>query len=71
MPLLLPVIDTVLFVVAAGESRKGAVDAALNLIGEEKILGLFVNRSTESSQKKYYSYEYNNDDDATETTDGK
>ncbi len=62
VPLLLPTLDAVLFVVQAGESRKGAVEAALNLIGAEKVIGLFVNRSRETSQKKYYRYEYTNDD---------
>jgi receptor protein-tyrosine kinase len=70
VPLLLPVLDAVLFVVTAGESRKHAVDAALGLIGHEKILGLFVNRSNEASQKKYYRYEYASEDEAGEATDG-
>ena len=63
VPLLLPVLDAMMFVVMAGESRRGAVEAALNLVGTDKVLGVFVNRSRDSSQNKYYRYAYNHDDD--------
>ena len=70
VPLLLPALDTVMFVVTEGESRQGAVEAALNLIGPEKVVGVFMNRSRESSLKKYYRYEYKSGDEAGDARDG-
>ncbi len=56
VPLLMPSLDAVLLVVTAGESRRGGVEAALTLIGVDKVVGMFVNRSRESSQRYYYGY---------------
>ncbi len=69
VPLLMPSLHAVLFVVTAGTSRRGPVEAALRAIGHDKVIGVFVNRSQDAGEKKYYRYEYKTDD-AGEREDG-
>jgi len=61
VPLLMPYLDAILFVITAGTSRRGPVEAAFRAIGTDKIIGVFVNRSQEVGEKKYYRYGYETD----------
>lgn len=68
VPLVLPSLDAVLLVVTPGESRIGAVKAAIGTIGSDKIVGVFMNRSRQIS-RQYYGYGYSLDDDAGDSRD--
>jgi len=57
VPLVLPLVDAALVVARAGVSRRGAFTEAMKALGEDKVIGTFLNEANPPRQKRYYGYE--------------
>ncbi|MCP5055830.1 MAG: CpsD/CapB family tyrosine-protein kinase [bacterium] len=66
VPLILQHADAALVVARAGISRKHAFEETLQMLGREKLVGVFLNQSGSARTSRYYGY-YSPDPDSTGT----
>ncbi len=56
VPLLVPHVDAVLLVARNGFSRRAALREAIESLGAEKVLGVFLNEGRTPRHRRYYGY---------------
>ncbi|MCP3983066.1 MAG: CpsD/CapB family tyrosine-protein kinase [bacterium] len=56
VPLLLQHVDAALAVVWAGDSRKNAFKEMLDMLGQEKLVGVFLNQASGPRNNRYHGY---------------